>query len=283
MNAVPFTKMHGLGNDFVVVDARKQPFAVSATQVRAIADRRLGVGCDQLIVIEPSTSADAFLRIRNADGGEVEACGNAARCIGAVLMAEKKADHVTLETRAGALEARAVLGGVAVDMGPARLDWKDIPLSRAMDTAHVDLSIETASGEVLADPVCVSMGNPHAVFFVRNPQRYDLATLGPRLEHDALFPERANITLVEVLARNHAVMRTWERGAGLTLACGTAACATLVAAHRRGLMDRKARLTLPGGDLEIEWRRDNHVVMAGPVATSFAGTLDLARLMGVAA
>ncbi len=283
MNAVPFTKMHGLGNDFVVVDARTHPFAVTAAQARAIADRRLGVGCDQLIVIEKSASADAFLRILNADGGEVEACGNASRCIGAVLMAEKQADHVTLETRAGALEARAAANGVAVDMGPARLDWKDIPLSRAMDTAHVDLSIDAGNGLRLADPVCVSMGNPHAIFFVRDPYAYDLATLGPKLEHDALFPERANITLVDVLSRDRAVMRTWERGAGLTLACGTGACATLVAAHRRGLMDRKGRLTLPGGDLEIEWRGDNHVIMAGPVATSFAGTLDLARLTGVAA
>ncbi len=283
MNAVPFTKMHGLGNDFVVVDARTQPFAVTAAQARAIADRRLGVGCDQLIVIEKSASADAFLRILNADGSEVEACGNASRCIGAVLMAEKKADHVTLETRAGALEARAASNGVAVDMGPARLDWKDIPLSRAMDTAHVNLSIDAGNGLRLADPVCVSMGNPHAIFFVRDPYAYDLATLGPKLEHDALFPERANITLVDVLSRDRAVMRTWERGAGLTLACGTGACATLVAAHRRGLMDRKGRLTLPGGDLEIEWRGDNHVIMAGPVATSFAGTLDLARLTGVAA
>lgn len=283
MNAVPFTKMHGLGNDFVVVDARTRPFAVTAAQARAIADRRLGVGCDQLIVIEKSASADAFLRILNADGGEVEACGNASRCIGAVLMAEKKTDHVTLETRAGALEARAASNGVAVDMGPARLDWKDIPLARAMDTAHVDLSIDAGNGLRLADPVCVSMGNPHAIFFVRDPHAYDLATLGPKLEHDALFPERANITLVDVLSRDRAVMRTWERGAGLTLACGTGACATLVAAHRRGLMDRKGRLTLPGGDLEIEWRGDNHVIMAGPVATSFAGTLDLARLTGVAA
>ncbi len=279
MNAVTFTKMHGLGNDFVVIDARRQPLALSAAQARAIADRRLGVGCDQLIVIEPSASADAFLRILNADGGEVSACGNASRCIGAVLMAEKKADHVTLETRAGALEARLAANGVAVDMGPARLGWQEIPLAREMDTAHVELSIDTTSGERLSDPVCVSMGNPHAVFFVRNPQRYDLATLGPVLEHDALFPERANITLVEVLARDRAVMRTWERGAGLTLACGTAACATLVAAHRRGLMDRKARLTLPGGDLEIEWRHDGHVIMAGPVATSFAGSFDLAQLM----
>ena len=280
MNAVPFTKMHGLGNDFVVIDARRQPLALSAAQARAIADRRLGVGCDQLIVIEPSASADAFLRILNADGGEVSACGNASRCIGAVLMAEKKADHVTLETRAGALEARLASNGVAVDMGPARLGWQEIPLAREMDTAHVELGIDTTSGERLSDPVCVSMGNPHAVFFVRNPQRYDLATLGPVLEQDALFPERANITLVEVLARDRAVMRTWERGAGLTLACGTAACATLVAAHRRGLMDRKARLTLPGGDLEIEWRHDGHVIMAGPVATSFAGSFDLAQLMG---
>jgi len=279
MNAVSFTKMHGLGNDFVVIDARTQPLALSAVQARAIADRRLGVGCDQLIVIEPSASADAFLRILNADGGEVSACGNASRCIGAVLMAEKNADHVTLETRAGALEARQAANGVAVDMGPARLGWQEIPLAREMDTAHVELGIDTASGERLSDPVCVSMGNPHAVFFVRNPQRYDLATIGPVLEHDALFPERANITLVEVLARDRAVMRTWERGAGLTLACGTAACATLVAAHRRGLMDRKARLTLPGGDLEIEWRHDGHVIMSGPVATSFAGFFDLAQLM----
>lgn len=271
MSGTPFIKMHGLGNDFVVVDARAHAVAFSAEQVRAIANRRLGVGCDQLVEIEKpkSPDADAFMRIWNADGGEVSACGNASRCVASLLMSEGRRPRVTLETKAGLLAAEArEAGRIAVDMGKPRLDWREIPLARAMDTLHVDL----ARGP-LRDPVGISMGNPHAVFFVADVAAIDLATLGPALEHDPLFPERANIGVAQVLDHTRIRLRVWERGAGLTLACGTGACAALVAAVRRGLTERRATVTLDGGPLEIEWRADDHVLMAGPVATSFTGVL----------
>jgi diaminopimelate epimerase len=263
--------MHGLGTDFVVIDARARPRAFSAAEVRAIADRRRGVGCDQLIGIEPPhrAGADAFMRIWNADGGEVAACGNASRCVAALLMAEGRRGSVVLETAAGLLAAEARgAGRVAVDQGVPRLDWRDIPLACAMDTLHLEL----ARGP-LADPAAVSMGNPHAVFFVPDAEAVALETLGPALEHDPLFPERANIGVAQVLDRAQLRLRVWERGAGLTLACGTGACAALVAAVRRGLTERRATVRLDGGALELEWRADGHVVMTGPVATSFTGVL----------
>lgn len=272
MSGRSFIKMHGLGNDFVVIDARTQPLALDAGQARAIADRKTGVGCDQFIVIEPprNGSADASMRICNADGGEVEACGNGARCVAQLLLREKQRDRVAIDTAAGIIVAESAGGNrVAVDMGPARLDWRDIPLARAMDTLHVDLQLGP-----LRDPVAVNVGNPHAVFFVPDAEAIDLATLGPQLEHDALFPERCNIEAATVLSTARIRMRVWERGTGITRACGTGACATLVAAARRGLTGRKADVLLDGGTLEIEWQADGHVRMTGPVSTSFAGTLD---------
>ncbi|MGD9537350.1 MAG: diaminopimelate epimerase [Alphaproteobacteria bacterium] len=271
MSGTPFIKMHGLGNDFVVLDGRVRPIALDAGAVRAIADRRTGVGCDQLLEIEPARSkdADVFMRIYNPDGGEVGACGNGTRCVAALLARESGRRRIVIETRAGLLRAEARDGGlVAVDMGEPGLDWRDIPLARQMDTLHLDLS-----AGALRDPAAVSMGNPHAVFFVPDAEAVDLATLGPQLEHDPLFPERANIEAAQVLDRERIRLRVWERGAGLTLACGTGACATLVAAVRRGLTGRRARVILDGGPLDIEWREDGHVVMAGPVATSFTGIL----------
>jgi diaminopimelate epimerase len=272
MGGRTFIKMHGLGNDFVVIDARTQPLAVDAAQARAIADRKTGVGCDQFIVIEPpkNGSADASMRIRNADGGEVEACGNGARCVAYLLLREERRERVAVDTAAGIIVAENAGGDrVAVDMGPARLDWRDIPLVRAMDTLHLDLQLGP-----LRDPVAVNVGNPHAVFFVPDAEAIDLATLGPHLEHDALFPERCNIEAATVLSPSRIRMRVWERGTGITRACGTGACATLVAAARRGLAERKADVVLDGGTLEIEWQADGHVRMTGPVSTSFAGTLD---------
>ncbi len=270
--AISFRKMHGLGNDFVVIDARARPLALDAALAKRIADRRTGIGCDQLIVIEPAKAslADAFMRIRNADGGEVEACGNATRCVASLLMAEKGQDHVVIETVVGLLDAEAAAGGrIAVDMGPAQLDWRDIPISEAIDTLHLGIAL----GQ-LSDPVGVGMGNPHAVFFVPNADAVDIAALGPPLEHHKLFPARANIEVAQILSPTRIRMRVWERGAGITRACGTGACATLVAAVRRGLTERKASVVLDGGELEIEWMRDGHVMMTGPVATSFTGTLD---------
>ena len=273
-----FLKMHGLGNDFVVFDARRLPLELPAAVVRAVADRRTGVGCDQLIVIEPARTSGtaAFMRIRNADGGEVSACGNASRCVALLLMTETGDDHVALETKAGRLEARRRADGlVTVDMGPALLDWREIPLLHPADT----LSLDVAHGPLSA-PVAVSMGNPHAVFFVPDVEEIALAEAGPILEHHPLFPQRTNVEIVQVLAPGRLRMRVWERGAGITSACGTGACATLVAAARRGLTGRSAEVVLDGGSLEIEWLPDNHVLMTGPATTSFSGTLAPELLAG---
>ncbi|MBI4184256.1 MAG: diaminopimelate epimerase [Proteobacteria bacterium] len=272
MGGVAFIKMHGAGNDFVIVDARNEPFAPTPTQARAIAERRTGVGCDQLIVIEPPRGrrAAAFMRILNADGGEVAACGNATRCVGLLLMREGLASPVAIETEAGLLAAEAGPdGSIVVDMGPVRTDWREIPLSRPQDTLHLELALGP-----LSDPVAVNVGNPHAVFFVAEPNSVDLARLGPELEHHPLFPERANVSIAKVAAPDRIRLRVWERGAGLTRACGTAACAALIAASRRGLSGRAATIELPGGALEVAWRDDNHVTLSGPVAVSFAGTID---------
>jgi diaminopimelate epimerase len=271
----PFRKMHGLGNDFVVLDARRTGLRLSPDQAKALANRRTGVGCDQILIIELARDGgDAFMAIRNSDGGEVESCGNGSRCVAHLLMNETGKDSVTLETLAGPIVARRAKDGlVSIDMGPARLDWQQIPLAKDTDTLHMGI------GEgPLQDPVGVSMGNPHAVFFVSDVADIDLNNVGPKLEHHPLFPARANIEAVQVLSRDHVRRRVWERGAGITQACGTGACAALVAAARRNLTDRKATVTLDGGDLHIEWREDGHVIMTGPVAESFVGTLDRSLL-----
>jgi len=271
-----FVKMHGLGNDFVVIDARGDGFPLDEARAHAIADRKTGIGCDQLILVERPRSADAdvFMRIHNADGGEVEACGNATRCIATLVMQETGSDRVVVETAAGLLEAWPAGGGrISVDMGKARLDWQDIPLAAAQDTLHVDLAVGP-----LADPVCTNIGNPHATFFVAEANAIDLAGLGPQLEHHKLFPERTNIGIAQILSPERLRLRVWERGVGITRACGTGACAALVAASRRGLTGRKAEVVLDGGALEIAWRDDGHVVMTGPVATSFRGSFDPAQL-----
>ena len=269
---VPFRKMHGLGNDFVVLDARRADLPITPARAAAIADRRTGVGCDQFIVLEPGTDgADVFMRIRNPDGSEAGACGNATRCIASLVAEEAGLDRVVVRTIAGDLPVERLPGGLwRADMGPARLGWQDVPLARAMDTLHLPLS---ARG--VADPAACSMGNPHATFFVPDLDALDLAAIGPALEHDPIFPARANIGFVQVLSPDHLRLAVWERGAGLTLACGSGACAALVNAARRGLTGRRATVTLPGGDLVIDWREDGHVLMTGPVATAFTGTLDL--------
>jgi diaminopimelate epimerase len=268
-----FTKMHGLGNDFVVIDARFEPLRLDEAAARLIADRRRGVGCDQLIVLEPprSVGADVFMRILNPDASEAGACGNGTRCVADLLLRESGGRRIVIETVAGLLDAARVDDArVGVDMGAARLDWRDVPLADACDTAHVDVAVET-----LADPACCSMGNPHATFFVADAEAVDLPRLGPRLERHAMFPDRANIGIVQVLDRGRLRFRVWERGAGITQACGSGACAAVVNAARRGLADRRAVVVLDGGELEIEWRADGHVVMTGPVATSFTGEFAL--------
>ncbi|MFM2044477.1 MAG: diaminopimelate epimerase [Pseudomonadota bacterium] len=266
-----FLKMHGLGNDFVVLDARLDGFTVTPGQARAIADRRRGVGFDQLVLLEPprSPGADVFMRILNPDGSEAGACGNATRCVVSLVAGEVGRGDLVVETVSGLLPSRAHADGtVTVDMGPARLDWASIPLAREVDTLHVPLA-----GGPLRDACCVSMGNPHAVFFVPDVAAVDLPSLGPGLEHDPIFPARCNIEIAQVLAPDLIRMRVWERGAGITLACGSGACAVLVAAARRGLTGRAATVRLDGGDLHIAWRDDGHVLMTGPVATSFTGEL----------
>ena len=281
MTALPFLKMHGLGNDFVVIDMRDRPVALTLPQRRWIADRRRGIGCDQLILLEPPRQkvADVFMRIHNPDGGEAGACGNATRCIAAKVMAEKASRHVIVETISGLLDAESAEGGrIAVDMGPVKLDWREIPVSEACDTLHLPLTVGP-----LNDPVGVNVGNPHAVFFVPDAEKIDLASLGPVLERHRLFPERANIEAAQILSPGldsvgRIRMRVWERGAGITQACGSGACATLVAAARRKLTGRSATIVLDGGELLIEWLADNHVRMTGDWAESFRGEIDIAEL-----
>ena len=264
-----FLKMHGCGNDFVVMDDRARTLGITPAQATAIADRRTGVGCDQFILIE--AGEDAFMRIYNPDGSEAGACGNATRCVASLLAAETGRTSLNVRTISGDLPATVLPDGrVRVDMGPARLGWAEIPLAGPADTLHLDL----ARGAV-ADPAAASMGNPHATFFVADLSAVDIERIGPSLEHDPIFPQRANIGFVQVLSPERIRLRVWERGAGLTLACGSGACATLVNAARRGLTGRRANVIVDGGELEIEWRDDGHVLMTGPVATSFTGEIDL--------
>ncbi len=273
---VNFVKMQGLGNDFIVVDARHAPLGLSAEKIRALCDRRLGVGADMVIVIDhPKTvpDADVFMGIFNFDGSEVGACGNATRCVAGLLMGQTGGARVVIETRAGRLEGvKAGDGQVAVDMGKARLDWQDIPLSSENNTENIDIGI---AGLPVA--TAVSMGNPHAVFFVPDVAAVDLEGLGPQVENHPLFPERTNVEFVEVLAPDHLRMRVWERGVGVTPACGSGACASVVAGIRRGLVTgRQARITLDGGDLHILWREDDgHVVMTGAWAEVYRGEIAL--------
>jgi diaminopimelate epimerase len=271
-----FRKMNGLGNDFVVFDARRRAIAMDEARARAIADRRTGIGCDQLIVLEPSATADVTMRIWNNEGGEVESCGNATRCIADILFDETKSSRATIDTKGGFLVAEK--GGdrlVTVDMGAPRFDWQDIPLSEKFhDTRHIDLFVGPADAPLIDRPSVVNVGNPHCIFWVKDLDVVDLAKVGPMLEHHPLFPKRANITLARIDARDHVVIKVWERGAGLTRACGTAACAVMAAGFRLKRLDAQATITLPGGDLFMAIREsDGHIIMTGPVAYEFEGDL----------
>lgn len=279
MSTHSFRKMNGLGNDFVVVDRRSHELSLTPDTVRAIADRSTGIGCDQLIALDPSEPADVFMRIWNSDGGEVAACGNAARCVAAVLAEELGRADVSIETEDQVLGAHTGQDGqVTIDMGLPRLNWDEIPLSEPFeDTRRIELN--SIDAPALHSPAVVNVGNPHAVFFVDDVEAIDLARTGRGLEHHPIFPERANISVAQVLSPDHVRLRTWERGAGLTRACGTAACAAAVASIRRELTDRTVTVTLPGGDLLIEWREsDGHVLMTGPYALDFEGMLPGALL-----
>jgi len=265
-----FLKMHGLGNDFVIFDHREGAFAFLPDAVRQISDRKQGVGCDQLIVLEASDKADFYMRIYNADGSQSEACGNATRCVAYNYMKQQEKLSCMVETLAGLLHCRLVEGDmVEVDMGAPKLDWHDIPLSKSCDT----LNLEIGQGEV-NNPVAVNVGNPHCVFFVDNAETEPVEELGPVFEHHDLFPNRTNVEFAQILAPDKIRLRVWERGVGITQACGSATCATIVAASLRGLSERKAEIVLDGGSLFLEWREsDDHILMTGPVAYVFEGNL----------
>ncbi len=271
-----FRKMNGLGNDFVVFDARNSAVAMDETKARAIADRKTGIGCDQVIVLEPSSHADVRMRIWNNEGFEVESCGNASRCIADLLFDENHATRATIDTKGGFLVAeKAGDRLVTVDNGAPRFDWKDIPLSEKFhDTRYIELAVGPADAPLIHSPSVVNVGNPHCIFWVKDLDIADLAKVGPMLEHHPLFPRRANITLARIDAKDHATIRVWERGAGMTRACGTAACAVMAAGVRLRKLNRKATITLPGGDLFMEQRdSDGHILMTGPVTYEYEGEL----------
>jgi diaminopimelate epimerase len=272
----PFVKMNGLGNEIVVVDMRPNPDHITAADARSAA---AGVSYDQLMAIYPprEAHADAFVRIFNSDGSEAGACGNGMRCVADILFKESRKASLTVETSAGQLkcwQGKTPLTST-VDMGLPRLKWDEIPLAEEFDdTRKIELHIGPVDRPILHSPAVANMGNPHAVFWVDDVDAYDLREIGPLLENHPIFPDRANISLAQVVSREYLIVRTWERGAGLTRACGSAACAALVCASRIQRTDRKATVRLPGGDLGIEWREDDHVLMTGPIEYEFEGRFD---------
>lgn len=270
-NQIPFAKMHGLGNDFVVLDARSDGPKASAQLVRALADRHTGIGFDQLVELHDGEAADIGLTFWNADGSHAGACGNATRCVAAHVMAETGKDQLTIRTARGPLEARQTADGPSVNMGAPQLDWAEVPLARAHDLMHLPLP---------GDPVAIGMGNPHCIFFVENADETDPADQGPAVERNSLFPKGTNVEFATITAPDRIRMRVWERGTGITRACGSGACATAVAAHLRGLIGRRAWLDLDGGSLLIDWR-DDGVWMTGPVAHVFDGVLTRAWLADI--
>ena len=262
-----YRKMNGLGNEFVILDVRETGAIVTEEAARLIADPKTGPGCDQVITIETRKGVDgAFMGVWNADGSEVNACGNAARCVGSLLMDESDADAIEFTTGGGLLKAwRVGANRVAVDMGEPKFLWRDIPLAEQMDdTRFIDIKLGPIDNPVLWGPSAVNVGNPHCIFFVDDVESQALDRFGPLVENHPLFPERANVSVAQATSQNAIRLRVWERGVGITKACGSAACAALVSAHRRRLTARKATITLDGGDLAVEWRDDNHIVMAGP-------------------
>jgi diaminopimelate epimerase len=261
-----FDKMHGLGNDFVIVDARREPFDVTPTLACAIADRRTGVGCDQLIVLEPSVEADVRMRIWNSDGGEVESCGNATRCIVQLIGAQR------IDSGGGLLEGKDLGTEIEVSIGEPHFGWDEIPLAYPLDTNPLPMSWEG-----LIRPVALNVGNPHLVFFVDDVDAVPLEALGPKIEHDPAFPERINVNVAHADG-NGVRLKTWERGAGVTLACGTGACATAVAAIRAKRATSPVKVSMPGGSLTIAWTPGEPIRMRGSATHVFSGELDLEAL-----
>lgn len=271
-NGIPFAKMHGLGNDFVVIDQRAGAAAMTPELARAIGDRHRGVGFDQLAVIEADPEADLALTFWNADGSVAGACGNATRCIARTEMQRTGADALSIRTERGLLAAKDAGGGLtSVNMGAPLLDWGDVPLAQPMDTLHLPIE---------GDPTATGMGNPHMSFFVEDADRVDLEGRGAELEHHPLYPERSNVQFAHLIAPDHLRMRVWERGVGVTLASGSSSCAVAVAAARRGLTGRKVRLTLDGGDIFIDWAEDG-VWMTGRTAHVFDGVFAPEFLAGI--
>lgn len=270
--------MNGLGNDFAIFDGRAAALSITPALAAAIADRDSGIGFDQLIILEASSSADVFMRIMNADGSEVDACGNATRCVARLIAGEVNRADVSIETNAGRLAARIISDDqVMVDMGAPKFGWQDIPLSEEFrDTRMIELQVGPIDKPLLHSPSVLNVGNPHCIFWVDDCDAHDLARFGPMLEHHPLFPERANISLAHVTGEDALTLRVWERGAGLTRACGTAACAAAVAAARKRLTGRAVTVSLPGGDLQINWREaDDHIEMTGPIELEYKGAIDL--------
>jgi diaminopimelate epimerase len=279
-----FVKMNGLGNEIVIVDLRRAPNPIEAGEARAAARQE---PFDQLMALYPSRGdADASIRIYNSDGSEAGACGNGMRCVASLVSTETGKSRLNFHTTSGLVSCwREDEGLFTVDMGVPRFRWNEIPLAKEMpDTRAIDFQFGPPGARILSSPSVVNVGNPHAIFWVDKPQAYDLSKIGPQIEHDPLFPERANITLAATPSHDHVVIRTWERGVGLTKACGSAACAAAVAAARLGRTGRKVTVTLPGGDLSIEWREsDDHVLMTGPVEYEYAGRFDAALFAGAGA
>lgn len=273
---IPFKKMNGLGNDFVVLDARTRPLPLTPATVVRIADRAQGIGCDQVIVLEKAdTPADVFMRIFNQDGGEVAACGNATRCVASQLFVESVKNKVIIETKAGLLRCRTAGDDVTVDMGVPKFDWTEIPLSEPMDTRNIDIELNSIDASTLSRPSAVNVGNPHCIFFVDDVDAHDIHNIGPLVAFHPLFPEQTNVSLAQVTSRTALRLRVWERGVGVTQACGTAACAVVPLGVRKNLCARQATVTLDGGPLTIEWReRDDHVLMTGPVTLDYESEFD---------
>lgn len=267
-----FVKMHGLGNDFVVFDVRESDFTLGADQARALSDRRTSVGCDQIIYIRNSDKADAYLGIQNSDGSNAEACGNATRCV-ALLLTDGKDGEVTMETEAGVLQCMVENGQVSVDLGVPRTDWREIPLAERRNTLRLRLGMGS-----LPEGVAVNVGNPHIIFFPEAGAGLNISQLGPKIECHELFPERVNVSFADIESRHRMVLEVWERGTGVTKACGTAAAAATVAAVRIGRVERSVTVQMGGGDLQIEWRPDDHVILRGSTALSFEGRLDVEKL-----
>jgi diaminopimelate epimerase len=276
-----YWKMNGLGNDFVIADTRSTPFRVTEVLARALADRKTGIGCDQVAALESSDKADVFMRIFNADGSEVGACGNVSRCVAVSLAKETGARDRAIETASGVILAQATESGASVDMGAPRFGWAEIPLAHPVDDAN-QVFIGPAGAGAAEDDLfdlgmasVVNVGNPHCIFWVKDAAAIDLARIGPALERHPLFPERVNISMAEVDTPDSITLRVWERGAGLTRACGTAACAVAVAAARSGRANRRVTVNLPGGSLDIDWRDDDHIIMTGPVEWEHRGEIDV--------